>query len=994
MRAPSDLPRRPLRQRTGRGRVFLVVGVVVLFLVLTSLRGVAGFYTDYLWFESLGRGGVFKGVLGAKIALAVIFTLTFFVLMWVNLVIADRLAPPFRPSGPDEEFLERYHDLVAPRAGWVRAGVAVLLALIAGAGVSSEWNSWLLFTHGGKFGVKDPQFHTDIGFYVFKLPFLSFVSGWLFASLLIVLIVTAVAHYLNGGIRVSSMGQRVTPAVKAHLSVLLGLLALVKAGGYWLQRYELTLSNRGFVRGAGYTDVKAQLPAIHLLLLISIASFVLFIVNIWRRGWTLPVLGVGLWLLVALVAGAIYPQFVQRFQVTPNESSKERPYIERNIAATQAAMNLSKGTLSTKAFDLNTDVDKVDLAANEATVRNIRIWDPSASILGTTFPQLQRTRDYYAVNDVDIDRYDLDGEITQVVLSVRDLNSDNVPQKSWVGQHLSYTHGYGAIVAPANAKETTGQPVFVAKDVPYKTDEASLKLDQPAVYVGEKLGSYVLTNTKVKEIDYRGDTGTVSTEYKGDDGVKLGGFVKRAAFALRFGEPNFVLSKQLTSSSKVLYIRDIRDRVETLAPFLHFDADPYPVIIDGRIKWIVDAYTTTDRYPYAQTADNEQLDGDSGLNHGFNYVRNSAKAVVDAYDGSVTFYEMPGKDPILQAYRKAFPSLFTSYDKMPDDLKAHLRYPEDLFRVQTNMWGRYHVTNPQEFYGGDDQWDVARDPGTAGAGEGTRTTDANGQVVATRNQRIDPYYLYTKLPGDDQPEFVLLRPFVPVAKEDDNQVLRAFMVGQSDGDDYGQLKVYVMPPGTQVAGPALVQGAIQANTEVSQQETLLNGSGSTASYGTLSFVPIDGGLVYVRPFYVTSSESKVPGLEKVIVYFNGTVVIKDTLQEALTSVFGSSPNTREEGFGGTDANGGTTASGGGATVPPPPSGTALQQAARLLQEADALFQQADDALAAKDLAKYQDLTKQARQKTSDAEQVIAADASTPSSGASTTTTTSTTVPST
>jgi uncharacterized membrane protein (UPF0182 family) len=979
--------------------VFLVVGVVVLFLVLTSLRGIAGFYTDYLWFDSLGRGGVFKGVLGAKIALAVIFTLTFFVLMWVNLVIADRLAPPFRPSGPDEEFLERYHDLVAPRAGWVRAGVAVLLGLIAGAGVSSEWNSWLLFTHGGKFGVKDPQFHTDIGFYVFKLPFLSFVSGWLFASLLIVLIVTAVAHYLNGGIRVSSMGQRVTPAVKAHLSVLLGLLALVKAGGYWLQRYELALSNRGFVRGAGYTDVKAQLPAIHLLLLISIAGFVLFIVNIWRRGWTLPILGVGLWLLVALVAGAIYPQFVQRFQVTPNESSKERPYIERNIEATQAAMNLSKDDLRTEPFALNTDVDKVDLADNEATVRNIRLWDPSPSILGKTFPQLQRTRDYYQLNDVDIDRYDLDGETTQVVLSVRDLNSDNVPQKSWVGTHLAYTHGYGAIVSPANSKQTTGAPVFVAEDIPYSTTERSLELEQPAIYVGENLGGYAVTNTKVKEIDYRSDKGTVYTEYQGKDGVELGGIVKRAAFALRFGEPNFVLSKQLTGDSKVLYIRDIRDRVETLAPFLHFDADPYPVIVDGRVKWIIDAYTTTDRYPYGQTADNEQLSGDSGLNHKFNYVRNSAKAVVDAYDGSVTFYEMPGKDPILEAYRKAFPSLFTSYDKMPKDIKAHLRYPEDMFRVQTNMWGRYHVTNPTEFYGGDDQWDVALDPGTAGAAAATETRDANGQLVATRTTRIEPYYLYTKLPDSKTTEFVLLRPFVPVSKDDGNQVLRAFMVGQSDGDDYGKLKVYVMPQGTQVTGPALVQAAIQSNPDVSHEQTLLDGSGSKALYGTLSFVPIDGGLVYIRPFYVTSSDQSVPGLYKVIVYFNGKVAIKDTLQEALTTIFGESPNTREEGFGGTEPNGGTTTddTGSGTTVPPPPSGTALQQAAQLLKDADALFQQADDALAQKDLAKYQDLTNQAREKTAQAEQVIANDAGAQAAtgtSASTTTTSTTTVPST
>ncbi|HEX4867398.1 MAG TPA: UPF0182 family protein, partial [Acidimicrobiales bacterium] len=330
MRAPSDMPRRAPRSG-GRGRAALVIGAVVLFFLITSLRGIAGFYTDYLWFDSLNLAGVWRGVLGAKLALAILFTLGFFLLMWANLVIADRLAPPFRPTGPEDEFLQRYHELIGARSTWVRVSVALLLALIAGPPVAGEWNSWLLFTHGGSFGIDDAQFGTDIGFYVFKLPFLSFLTGWLFAALLIVLIVTAVAHYLNGGIRVGARQNRVTPQVKAHLSVLLGFLALAKAAGYWLQRFDLTVSTRGFVDGAGYTDVKAQLPAISLLLLISVASFVLFIVNIWRRGWTLPILGVGLWALIAVVAGAIYPQFIQRVRVTPNEPEREQPYIERNI---------------------------------------------------------------------------------------------------------------------------------------------------------------------------------------------------------------------------------------------------------------------------------------------------------------------------------------------------------------------------------------------------------------------------------------------------------------------------------------------------------------------------------------------------------------------------------------------------------------------------------------------------------------------------------------
>ena len=978
MRAPTDMPRRQPRL-PGRGRVLIILGVVVFFVLLTSLRGLAGFYTDYLWFSSLHRASVFRGILGAKVALALIFTGAFFVLLLVNLVIADRLAPPFRPTGPDEEFLERYHDLVGARTGLVRVLLSLVLALIAGAGVSSEWNSWILFTHGGHWGVKDAQFHKDLGFYVFKLPFLSFVSGWLFASLLIILIVTAVAHYLNGGIRMGSVAERVAPRVKVHLSVLLGLLAIVKAFGYWLQRYDLSISSRGYVDGPGYTDVHAQLPAINLLLLISIAAFLLFIVNIWRRGWTLPVLGVSLWALVAVVAGAIYPQVVQRFSVTPNEPQKERPYIARNIAATREAMGLDSQVVTTSDFALNTDKATINLANNQATVRNIRIWDPSSQALGKTFPQLQRTRQFYRVNDVDIDRYQLSGspnanDETEVAISVRDLDSSNVPQKSWAGKHLAYTHGYGAIVAPANAKEGSGEPVFIAKDVPYSTSVPALKLDQPAVYFGEALSGYVITNSKVKEIQYSGDKGTVHSSYTGTDGVKLGNIFKRTAFALKFGDPDLIISKQLSGSSKILYKRDITDRAKALAPFLHFDADPYPVIVDGRIQWVMDAYTTTDRYPYGETADNGFLDPNSGLNGHFNYVRNSVKAVLDAYNGSVTFYVMPTKDPIINAYRKAFPTLFTDYRKMPESLRVHLRYPEDMFRVQTNMWGDYHISNPGDFYSGDDKWDVSLDPGTAGVTEATRTsTDAAGNPVVTRQPRIDPYYLFTQLPGSTRASFVLLRPFAPQAAQDDNQVLTAFMVGQSDGKDYGKLKVFVMPRRKPPNGPALVQGEIQSNHDVSQAETLLSGAGSRVSYGSLIAVPIDNGIVWVRPFYVTSTQTDVPTLQKVIVDFNGTVVIRDTLQEALTAVFGNAPPTLEQG-----ADGGTTA-------PPTPSGTVTQQVATLLTQAQALFDQADAALAAKDLAKYQDLTNQGRAKTAQAEKLLEG-----SAGTSASTTTSTT----
>ncbi|MEQ1787292.1 MAG: UPF0182 family protein [Acidimicrobiales bacterium] len=974
MRAPSDMPRRPVRgSAPGRGRTWLVVGGVLLFFLITSLRGIASFYTDYLWFDSLGRSEVWEGVLGAKIALSVIFTGAFFLLMWANLVIADRLAPAFRPAGPEEEFIERYHELVGGRLGLVRGVASALLALIAGAGVSSEWNSWLLFTHSRDFDIADPQFGTDIGFYVFKLPFLSFLIGWLFAALLIVLIVTAVAHYLNGGIRMSAQHNRVTPQVKAHLSVLLGLLALVKAAGYWLQRYDLTVSSRGFVDGAGYTDVNAQLPAINLLLLISIASVLLFIVNIWRRGWTLPILGVGLWALIAVVAGAIYPEFVQRVQVKPNEPEKEQPYIERNIQATEAAMGLQ---VEEVPFDLETDKDEIDLTANAASVANIRIWDPSDAVLGKTFPQLQRVRDYYRLNDVDVDRYEINGRPTQVVLSVRDLNTGNVPRDSWAAKHLIYTHGYGAVVAPANAKTTNGEPNFIAKEVPYTASAPELALSQPAVYFGEELSEYVVVDTKQRELNYQDDESTQYAAYEGEDGVALDNVLKRAAFALRFGDLNPLISDQLTDDSKMLYIRDIKERVQALAPFLHYDADPYPVITGGRIQWVIDAYTTTNRYPYGETGDNSQLSAGSGLDHDFNYVRNSVKAVVDGYDGTVDFYVMPVDDPIIDAYRDAFPSLFKDFEEMPADLQDHLRYPEDLFRVQTNMWARYHVQEPSSFYEGNDYWDVARDPGTAGAGEGTSVTNSAGETVQTRDARIDPYYLFTELPGATEPEFILLRPFVPTSRDDDNQLLTAFMVGKSDGDDYGKLQVFVMPRGSLPNGPALVQGAIQSDEEVGNRETILSGPGSAVSYGSLTAIPIDGGLVYVRPFYVTSEQTDVPGLEQVIVYFEGEVVIRETLQEALEAVFTEVPPTLEEEGPPPDP---------GEEPEPEPEGTPTERALTLLAEASALFAEADDALEASDLGLYAEKIAAARAKQDAAAEVLEEGTGGPASTTTTTT---------
>ncbi len=998
MRAPDDLPRRQRRASRGnRGRTVLIVAVVAVFVLLTSLRGIARFYTDYLWFDSLDQSGVWRGVLGAKVVLAVLFIVAFFVMCWVSLLIADRIAPPYRLSGPEDELLERYHELVAERTGWVRGIVAGVLALIAGSGVSAEWNSWILFTNGGDFGVTDQQFGQDVGFYVFKLPFLSFVVDWLFASLLIVLIVTTVAHYLNGGIRVQPPSPRVSPQVKAHLSVLLAALALVKAADYWLQRFELTGSSRGVVDGATYTDVNAQLPALNLLVLISLAAAVLFVANIFRRGWTLPALAVGLWVFVAVVAGGIYPQYVQSFQVRPNESAKERPYIERNIEATLDALNLRE--VSVQRFTPLTEPGDVNLTGAEPTIRNIRLWDPAASLSGQTFEQLQRVRNYYSINDIDVDRYEIDGEMTQVNIGARTINTDGVPGDSWESAHLAYTHGYGVVLAPSNASQGT-EPEFLVGDVPPLIDprleQSGFAMDQPGIYFGEDLEGYVVVGTNRDEIDFQDEDSTQETTYEGEDGVPANSLVRRMAFALRFGDLNPLISDFMTDESKVIFQRDVVSRVRTLAPFLDADADPYPVVVDGRVTWMVDLYTTTSRYPYAQQADTDQLTPGSGLNHDLNYVRNSVKATVDAYDGTVTLYVIDEDDPIIAAYQDAFPDLFTPGDDMPDALREHVRYPEDLFRIQTAAYGRYHLDDPDAFFTQEDAWRVARDPGTAGADPTTQVTDEAGQATGEqRAARISPYYQLLQLPEGEggggispEAEMVMMRPFVPFSDDDQSQLLTAFMAARMDGDNYGELMVYEMSSRDLPDGPGIAAATIGADETVSELENLLGRGGSEVRYGNMLLVPINDALLYVQPFYVVAEDQsrQLPRLERVIVAFQDEVVIENTLAEALTAMFGETAVTQEQpGDQPTEPSEGDAGAG-------EPSGTAQEQAAALLDEANTLFDEADAALAEGDLGTYQDTNQEAQALVDEAIGLLQGDESAPSGGDEATTTSTTTAP--
>ena len=875
--------RRTRRPGSRRVRVIAFGLLIVGSVLMLSMRGLAGFYTDYLWFDQLGYGDVFRSVLLAQVVLVALFTALFFVICFVNLTVADRLAPIVRPPGPEEDLLARYHVAVGRRARMVRVVGSALLALLAGLGVSDRWQEWLLFTNGGDFGIEDAQFGKDIGFYVFKMPFTSFVVGWLFGTLIVTLVVTTVLHYLNGGIRLQTVGERVQPAVKAHLSLLLGLLALVKAADYWLARYELTTSTRGAVHGATYTDVKAQLPAINLLILISLFAVILLIVNIRRRGWVLPVLAVGLWAFVALVMGNIYPAVIQNLRVEPAESEKEAEYIGRNIEATRQAFGLDDVTVL-QLDGMDNVITGEDLLANPGTVRNIRVLDPL--VVQGTFDRLQGEREFYRFSrELDSDRYLVGGEPTQVMIGARELEP-NVT-RSWESQHVAFTHGYGVALAPVSRVRATGDPEFLIGDLPISIDPSmGVTIDQPQIYVGEELGGYAIVGASRDEVDYTDENQeTLEVRYAdigGEGGVSMGSLVRRVAFSLRFGELEPLISNFITEDSRVIYVRDVRERVEKLAPFLRFDADPYPVLHEGGIVYVIDGYTTTNRYPYAQRASVRELPSQSGLRSGFNYVRNSVKAVVDAFDGSVTFYVADTDDPIIRAYEGAFGSLFRPISEMPVELVEHLRYAEDLFRIQTELWGAYHVDDTENFYQRASEWAVSQDPGRTG--EGARDlvlVDEQGIRIGTRDMRMAPYRTMLDLPGGDETEFVILRAFVPLDEQDARKELAAYIVGRSDDEHYGELVLY-RPPTSNFDGPALSEERIRNDEEVATLQTLLSQRGSTVLFGELLLVPIENSVLYVRPLYVQAEgDNTVPELERVIVAVGEAVVMADSLQEAL-----------------------------------------------------------------------------------------------------------------
>jgi uncharacterized membrane protein (UPF0182 family) len=972
VRIPSDLPADPSPRRRHRARWWIVGFIVLIIILLVSLRSLANIYTDSLWFSSVNFHNIFSTLLVIKLGLFGVFGAIFFAVLWVNLVVCDRIAGHDIVLAQEDELVRRYQQYVRPYSGRIYVALALVLALIGASGTISQWNNWILFRHGGNFNVTDPLFHKDVGFYVFKMPFLIFCVDWTLAILIVTLAVTLVFHYFNGGIQPQRGLPRVRPPVKAHISVLLALIALDKAAGYVLQRWSLVNSSDGYVNGAGYTDVHARLPAELLLVYVSIFAAGILLFNIRRQGWTLPVLAVGIWAFVALVVGIIYPALLQALKVNPAQSSLEAPYIKSNITATRAAYNLNH--VSVQQFPASTGITPSQAVINTPTIDNIRQWDPDPSISLETFQRLQGIKSYYTFPSLGVDRYVLGGALTPVLTGVRVISPSGLPSQTWVNTHLQYTHGNGAAVAPAN-QTNNNNPVFGVSGVPPTSSKGLPQIKEPNVYFGLGETGYVVANTKQLEVDYQqGNGNPIETHYKGSGGVQLSSIFTQAMFALRLGDFNLLISSQITDKSRIMFVRDPVAMAQKAAPFLSFDHDPYAVVNDspgpdhGHIDWIVDGYTTTSNYPYSQNASSQQVAIGSTLPGSYNYVRNSVKVVIDAYSGKMTFYDVDPTDPILQAYSAAFPGMFVPLSNMPSALRAHLRYPEDIFSIQSAIYGRYHLTNPAQFYAASNAWQLSP---TAGAGPQSQallaenTYNNQGQLVSTTPARMAPQYQVYSLPNsspEDQ-KFTISDGFVPastsnLSSSNQNFNLTAWMVGQS-GPDYGHLTLYEVPQGT--IGPANADAEISGNSAVSSQITLLDRSGSQVLLGETLMVPIANSMVYIRPLYVSPPTNPQPQLEYVIAVLGKTVKIDSSLSAVLS-----------------DLTSVTLPSAGGGSS----SGTVPQALAGILSQAEADYTNAQTALAAGNLGQYQTDIKAMQQAIASAQDVVGA-----TTGSTTTTTT-------
>ena len=922
-----NFPRRNPGERRRIGALPLTVIILtVLAVVLVSL---SGFYVDYLWFRSVEYSEVWTKLLTTRASLFVIFGLFTSLIIVSNILIAYKRRPVYVPTALEADNLERYRAQIEPIKRAAIIGIAIAIFYFAGTAGSRFWELWMLYRNATPFGVTDPQFNRDISFFMFTLPFWQALVGWAISTLILATIAATAIHYIYGGIRPQVREDRTTVTARVQLSILLGAIVAIKAVAYWLDRFALSTSDQGIITGLTFTDVNAVLPAKSILVGIAAICSLLFFANIIRRSWVLPAAGLALLGLSSFLIAGVYPALIQQFQVKPSESSKEAPYIQRNIESTRAAYGLDK--VEIKEYEATTRTSAGQLAKDVDSISNIRLMDPN--VLSATFRQLQQIKPYYTFNEsLDIDRYMVDGKMRDMVIAIRELNIDGNPNRNWINDHLVYTHGFGLVGAYGNTQDVDGKPVFTVGDIPPK---GVLGDFEPRIYFGENNPEYSIIGgakgSEPIEFDYPDDAspnGQKNYTYTGKGGVPMGSLFSRLLFAIHYQEQRILLSNLINADSKIIFNRVPRERVAKVAPWLKIDGDPYPAIVDGRVQWIIDGYTTSAGYPYSRTVDVSGATTDAlNINNNpltavpnskINYIRNSVKATVDAYDGTVTLYAWDDKDPLLKTWMKAFPGVVKAKSEMSEGLISHVRYPEDIFRVQRDVLSLYHVKNANAFYGGQDFWRVPRDPSTLGANAGAQP----------------PYFYTLRLPGEENAAFSLTTPFVPRGGREN---LSAFAVVNSDpGENYGKFTVLQLQRSTNIAGPSQVASNFEANPTVALSLSLLRQGGSDVVLGNLLTIPAGGGLLYVQPVYVraTANTAAYPLLQKVLVSFGEKIGFDDTLRGALDQVFGGDSGSTETTTGtgtGTQGSGGTNSA----------LAQALASAQRALADAQAALAKGD-----------------------------------------------------
>jgi uncharacterized membrane protein (UPF0182 family) len=874
--------------RRRRGPLPIVIAILVVASV--ALVSLSGFYADWLWFKSVDFTEVWSTILLTKATVFVVAGFATSLIITLNVYLAFRKRPLYVPLSVEADNLERYRSQIEPIRKLVLVGLSLVLFYFGGSSASQLWDTWLLFKNSTSFGVVDPQFGLDISFFAFKLPMYQALIAWAISTLVFAIIGSTIVHYLYGGIRPQVAQERTTVAARVQLSVLIGLVVLLKAGAYWLDRFALALKDNKLITGLTYTDVNALLPAKAILAGIAAICSLLFFANIVRKSWLLPAAGTALLVVSSVLIAGVYPAAIQQFQVKPSESSKEAPFIQRNIDATRDAFGLS--AVEVKDFQATLNAAAGQLSKDAVTISNIRLMDPN--VLSATFRQLQQIKPYYTFGaTLDVDRYKVDGVSYDTIVAVRELNIDGNPSRNWINDHLVYTHGFGFVAAYGNVRDADGKPSFVVGDLP---PTKGLGEFEPRIYFGENVPDYSIiggtTTGEPVEFDYPDDAsanGQKNVTYSGKGGVPVGSLFNKLVFALKYQEQRILLSNLINKDSKILFERNPRERVAKVAPWLTLDGDPYPALVDGRVLWIIDGYTTSAGYPYSRKttlsgATTDALTANSTSitaqgNQTVNYIRNSVKATVDAYDGPVNLYGWDENDPVLKTWSKAFPNSIKSKSEMSEQLMEHIRYPEDMFRIQRDILSAYHVKSAAAFYGGQDFWRVPRDPSTFGANAGNQP----------------PYYMTMQLPGSDKAAFSLTTPFVPRGGREN---LAAFAVVNSQaGPDYGKITVLQLPRSTNVAGPSQVASNFEAKPEVANSLSLLRQGGSDVVLGNLLTLPVGGGLLYVQPVYVraTANAAAYPLLQKVLVSFGDQIGYSDTLKGALDQVFAGNSGTSESG---------------------------------------------------------------------------------------------------